>query len=638
MTTDQPPRLKKDDFVKAFGLVNASELNGKIGIIVVAPKGDGGSGQRVGVRFLDHEKIKSVKVDNLETVDIDRHFHFEAKDIPGIGFMRDGSEVPVRIENGEGKNCAECGLHLENQYHVFYDDAWLCEEDYVRKYIGQTHELFRTCALCHEYVPIREMKVLPTDPLKAAYPEGKLPNGTQLCSFIGTDMVFFAHKKCYTCDLCGSPMYIDELHRDGFLAILQKQQKPSVLFLCQGPPGSSGHCNDRHADVKRDRLRYLEIESLSSQEMCEILKDRGIPIDDAGDDRESLVKKVVVTDRKREKKVANVVTMTKSLDTPGAFANHACGDACGCESSRVVSRAAPGANIIDAKCCHGCPFRYVCWDNRERAWKRSVMSDDFMQFSYGLFDMTEQQCQETFPGCPVSPFINACNLSEHFWFTEGQKALIADREEYFIPRMMWSVAVSACSEEDGTYKYGRLHAAMSLITSRMIDMYKSKTNPQREDLLALMASETLVRQLKQMELGPNNLFLLMDSPELRKCDCMQYVAMAASLGTLRLKDSQVKEVKHRCALCKSPLSEPKFCSLCKEVAYCGEYHIKRHWKTHKRECKGRKKKNACAVCQVELDKPKVCGLCKEVSYCGKEHAAQHWRLHKKECKGRSEAK
>ena len=38
----------------------------------------------------------------------------------------------------------------------------------------------------------------------------------------------------------------------------------------------------------------------------------------------------------------------------------------------------------------------------------------------------------------------------------------------------------------------------------------------------------------------------------------------------------------------------------------------------------------CAVCQIKADKK--CTGCNEVAYCGKEHQKKHWLTHKKECK------
>ena len=38
----------------------------------------------------------------------------------------------------------------------------------------------------------------------------------------------------------------------------------------------------------------------------------------------------------------------------------------------------------------------------------------------------------------------------------------------------------------------------------------------------------------------------------------------------------------------------------------------------------------CAICQIEADKK--CTGCNEVAYCGKEHQRKHWSTHKKDCK------
>ena len=38
----------------------------------------------------------------------------------------------------------------------------------------------------------------------------------------------------------------------------------------------------------------------------------------------------------------------------------------------------------------------------------------------------------------------------------------------------------------------------------------------------------------------------------------------------------------------------------------------------------------CAICEIEADKK--CTGCNEVAYCGKEHQRKHWSTHKKDCK------
>ena len=69
----------------------------------------------------------------------------------------------------------------------------------------------------------------------------------------------------------------------------------------------------------------------------------------------------------------------------------------------------------------------------------------------------------------------------------------------------------------------------------------------------------------------------------RMCDCMQYVAMAAKLGTLDIKGPKVKEMK-RCAVCDECLIRPKVCNGCRKVAYCSVEHQREHWNEHKKQC------------------------------------------------------
>ena len=198
-------------------MLNATNLNGKVGRVVVVPKNDSPEG-RAGVRFVDHAKPKAIKIENLEPVDLKRHLHFEDRDIPGLEYLspRDGTPIQIRIENGRGKNCSECGLDLENQYHVLYDGDWLCDEDYVRKYVGHHH--IRICTLCHKYIPLRQLNALPGGVMNSFYPDGKLPNGLQVgmvddrSDSNSNGLIFFAHDRCFTCHLCGTPMYMSEIN------------------------------------------------------------------------------------------------------------------------------------------------------------------------------------------------------------------------------------------------------------------------------------------------------------------------------------------------------------------------------------------------------------------------------------------
>ena len=631
MTQEEVPQpqqdLKRDDLVRISNLRNATYLNDKIGRIVTLPKDDGGG--RVGVQFVDIPDPKSIKVDNLELMDKERHFHFVKKDIPGLCFLdpEDSNiRIQMRIENGHGKNCIQCDKDLENQYHVRYKGQWLCEEDYVRKYCGEDSPIFRICALCQEYIPLSEAKGLPGGLFDMKYPNGKLPSGIQIgfpTDEPDYDYIFFAHRTCFVCHLCESPMYIPELHPHGFLFLNEPEE---AKFLCQGPPGSTSFCNERYHEVVKARERLNEIKSLPVEELKQLLIQREVQFTDE-EDTKSLVNKVVVTDTKKGRRVATIVTsreeVKKDLNTPGAFAENCCtAENCGgCDKNFVTdeklisSRAQPGTDLVDKRCKHGCPEYWKCWDDRQRDKKRTAFGKYTRSSEFRIFFMSEEQCRENIPdwdglmdpatGRQITPFVGACQTFCNYWYFEERETLLLDIEEQFIPRLMWNIAVSSACEEDGGHDYAAAVVAASLIIAEMMKLLANnqlpvdgvagyESNSDAADvvmrtMMNMIRKGTLCQQLQQIEAGPESLYQLMNSPELRRCDCMQYVATAASIGRLRLKDSKVKNVKHHCAVCNESLAQPKFCSLCFEVPYCDRRHQRDHWKVHKKVCKGRKK-------------------------------------------------
>lgn len=230
--------------------------------------------------------------------------------------------------------------------------------------------------------------------------------------------------------------------------------------------------------------------------------------------------------------------------------------------------------------------------------------------------MSEEQCRQNLPdwdalidpvtGQKVTPFVHACHTFCNYWYFDEREILLSDLEEQFIPRSMWDVAVSSACEEDGHHEYVAAAVAGSLIVAEMMKLLANNQLPidgvvavgndfndaainAIRTISNMIRTGTLFEQLKQIEAGPESLYQLMNSSALRRCGCMEYVATAASIGRLRLKDSKVKDVKHYCAVCNKSLAQPKFCSLCFEVPYCDRSHQRDHWKVHKKVCKGRKK-------------------------------------------------
>ena len=230
-------------------------------------------------------------------------------------------------------------------------------------------------------------------------------------------------------------------------------------------------------------------------------------------------------------------------------------------------------------------------DDRTRRWKREVINH-YMQHFFSLFHLSDKQHRKNFPVLPphVTPFMNCCSMASNYWVEDGVAVLQADTHERLIPKSFWSIAVETACEKDGSYKYLRAAYASSLITAKIIDMLVDNRECTRETVYSVMfnPAEPLHHQLKEAGKAVNNLYIKMNSPELRRCDCMKYVAMAASLGTLRLKDMKVKTACVRCIVCNEVLAMPTYCALCMEAAYCGKIHQKEHWKSHKKVCPGRK--------------------------------------------------
>jgi hypothetical protein len=91
-----------------------------------------------------------------------------------------------------------------------------------------------------------------------------------------------------------------------------------------------------------ERKRILE--TLSGVGVQAILLERKIPFDPENDSKESLVRKVIVTDQKKGKKTGHMVTHQHS---------DSCGSGCAGSAHFVKTRVAPGADYIDKRCQHG---------------------------------------------------------------------------------------------------------------------------------------------------------------------------------------------------------------------------------------------------------------------------------------------
>lgn len=98
--------LRVGDLVSAFGLVGASHLNGKWGVIQRAANAQG----RLAIEFLGDEVVKLVKQSNLKRIVLP-----DDKDDPRMFATRrdTGAKLLIRIENGAGHKCVDCGIDLD---------------------------------------------------------------------------------------------------------------------------------------------------------------------------------------------------------------------------------------------------------------------------------------------------------------------------------------------------------------------------------------------------------------------------------------------------------------------------------------------------------------------------------------------
>jgi hypothetical protein len=103
-----------------------------------------------------------------------------------------------------------------------------------------------------------------------------------------------------------------------------------------------------------------------------------------------MIRMVIVMDKTRGLKTAHVVDVPENKS--GAFSDHKVGCDSGCEppgASELIisSRVAPGADLLDARCTHGCKFALEYADTPVRELKRCAV-DQFMRKCFGLFNMS----------------------------------------------------------------------------------------------------------------------------------------------------------------------------------------------------------------------------------------------------------
>jgi hypothetical protein len=559
--------FKVGDLVEAIGLVGASHLNGQWGWIVKSAAARNSPG-RLAVRFDDEDTPKLIQLSNLQEPFIPAW----KNDPRGMFRSPNGESTPILIENGQGKECVDCGCDLGGKHHVLYEGKYLCEEHHVYRYCPV---VAGTCAICHEYVSLRDRKALPLEAFKGLCgPNAKRADGRLLLS----RDCYWAHSECFSCNLCGDPLYeCGPSSKDTFQLKNRgiKGAPGSIHFYCSSPPGSLTWCDHSYEAHEAALERKSRIESLSVAEIQDILLERKIPFDPENESKESLVRKVIVTDQKKGKKTGHMVTHQHS---------DSCGSDCSGASHFVSTRVAPGADYIDKRCQHGTQRLFE--DTAGFTKKRDAVTASVGDHGISIL-FYEKETIEFTPGIHTPVFQVGCGNIVDYWNSNHHELLKSDIDEQFIPRMHWSAAVRSSSSEEGGYKYARMHVAASIIVKYML----GKPRLEDSEIMGFLREPELASALRAISAGVASLYAFMCRPERRLCECMAYVATAAEIGTLRDKEMKVssKNVEH-CAVCKAALAGPKVCALCKEVAYCGPVHQKEHWKIHKKTCTGRKKK------------------------------------------------
>lgn len=220
--------LNDHDWVRVSGLVGAQHLNDKVGRVETKWNANG----RVAVVFVDQPREpKLLKRSNLKLIP-------EDEDILTIGFPKsNGYFVAIRIENGAGHGCVDCGCDLARRYYVIDQDGqYYCESDYAQKHSNQNaHPMdLPFCAVCCDYIPQRNVRSIPAEKVRRVFPNGKLPNGRL---YLGQNDPDHApvHAACLTCALCKGCVTSPRRAPHGYRTRLIDGR---LAFLCAPPLGA----------------------------------------------------------------------------------------------------------------------------------------------------------------------------------------------------------------------------------------------------------------------------------------------------------------------------------------------------------------------------------------------------------------
>lgn len=571
------------DWVEVRGLVNAKHLNGKMGEIVKGSSNQKKKAKqqphplkhkyckpcqgpavenRLAILFPGDSSPKLIRTSNLQpamqTMD-------DAVDDPRIGYASDGSDYPVCIEKGSDKTCVDCGSgNLQRKYHVLRDEVWRCEEHYVDKYGSpglKTH-----CVMCHDFVGLRQHAVVPDVACRPFYTEDHV----QGKNFRFQGKIFLAHRYCWGCNLCGTPYWNRKAEpKEGF--IVRKVVGDGGTFMieayCAGSPGTTSGCSNEYEAQEEGLKRLQEIENLSVADIQSILSERSVPFRVDSEEKDSLVRKLIVTDKEKGSKATHILT---TKDAAGDIQSE----------QRAKSRLAPGYDVVDKRCKHGSiPHWEVSEDHRQ------LVSEYITSTASGF--QSEEEFVDLGGGDLAPAFDMALWCAVGFWAERKDMLQLNDLRD--ISKILWGAAVHASISETGETSYAVHTAAGAVIINAIIDVVA--VNPQLSDIdLAheVFTNKHFKAKMKAANSGVKSLFQFMHSPKQRKCDCMKYVVTATEIGmtgmTRPMQISQ-RSTKH-CNRCTRALAAPALCSLCKEVAYCGAECQREDWPQHKIVCRG----------------------------------------------------
>lgn len=276
-----------------------------------------------------------------------------------------------------------------------------------------------------------------------------------------------------------------------------------LKFLCELAPNSTYGCKNDWEAHHAAQKRLQDIELLSIAALQGVLRSRGVA-HEQDEEKDSLVRKVVVTDQKKARK--SEVYLRNTL---------------------ISMRKAPGAELRGRQCLHG-----------------SVEPDD------ELLAAMELAFQYT-----TSVYSDGSKFGDHvaFW-TRRLPKLRDELERRLIPRSLWGSAVSGAVEGEGQLDLCRLYVFGTFVTNALQDVLEEQSTLKHQEANeALKEPISFNGGVERNFSGQKELFRFMHRPDVRRCECMKYVVTAAEMGTLRDKPAIFTDVDEvdlgRCALC-----------------------------------------------------------------------------------------